>query len=118
MKESQKKGSPFTRALMLHYPNDSKARSTNNEFMLGENILMAPVFEEGATSRDVYLPGPATWKHLWTGDDYVVDEDGMTLKDFAAPIGSPAVFTRDTSTIHMSVILADYYGEQIPEILS
>ena len=40
MKESQKKGSPFTRALMLHYPNDSKARSTNNEFMLGENILM------------------------------------------------------------------------------
>jgi alpha-glucosidase (family GH31 glycosyl hydrolase) len=41
--------------------------------MLGENILVAPVFEEGAVSRDVYLPGPAEWKHLWTGEVYLVN---------------------------------------------
>ena len=110
MKESSENGTPFTRALMLHFPHDARARRENSEFMLGENILCAPVFREGETSRDVYLPGPATWKHLWTGETYTVDEHGLSLQNFAAPIGQPAVFTRDTSTVEMSEILKDYYG--------
>lgn len=38
--------------------------------MLGENVLMAPVFADGQTSRDVVLPGPAEWTHMWTGEVY------------------------------------------------
>lgn len=110
MNESQRLGTPFTRALMLHFPNDKRARAQNSEFMLGENILMAPIFKKDATSRDIYLPGPATWTHLWTGEVYEVDENGMSLQDFEAQIGEPAVFTQDTADVKMSYILRDYYG--------
>lgn len=64
--------------------------------MLGENILCAPIFKEGATSRDIYLPGPAKWTHLWEGDVFDVDSDGMIIENFGVPLGQPAVFVRDT----------------------
>ena len=102
MKQASRDGTPFTRPLLLHYPNDATARRQNSEFLLGENVLMAPIFKEGATSREVYLPGPAQWTHLWSGDVFNVDERGQTLVDFAAPIGEPAVFIRDTDSVKMT----------------
>lgn len=112
MKEAEEKGSPFTRSLMMHFPDDTRARRENSEFMLGENILVAPVFLTGAVERDVYLPGPAEWTHLWTGETYSVNEHGMSMQNFAAAIGEPAVFTRDTEAWKMSEILSDYYGNE------
>jgi len=79
--------------------------------MLGENIMMAPIFKAGAVSRDVYLPGPAEWKQLWTGEVFSVGEHGLALEDFSCPMGAPCVFTRDTQEWNMSEILAGYYGE-------
>ena len=110
MEEASRLGSPFTRPLMIHFPHDAVARKENSEFMLGENILVAPVFEEGATTRDVYLPGPAEWTHLWSNEKYSVDSMGMDLMDFSTPIGQPAVFIRDTDQVKMTEILADYIG--------
>lgn len=72
MKESYEEGRPFTRALMLHFPNDASVRAVIDEFLLGENILMAPVFSANQTIREVLLPGPATWTHLWSGEVYEV----------------------------------------------
>ena len=92
MVESSENGTPFTRSLMLHFPHDARARRENSEFMLGENILCAPIFKKKATKRDVYLPGPAKWTHLWSGTVYEVTESGMSLSDFDAPIGEPIVF--------------------------
>ena len=67
MNEAEQDGTPFTRPLMLHFPNDPVARKEFSEFMLGECILMAPTFSETDTTRNVYLPGPATWTNVWTG---------------------------------------------------
>ena len=67
LKESEEKGSPFTRPLMMHFPEDKVARKQDSQFMLGENILVAPIVKKGATKRHVYLPGPHTWTHLWSG---------------------------------------------------
>ena len=85
--EASDLGSPFTRPLMLHFPHDAVARKQNSQFMLGENILCAPIFKESATSRDVYLPGPAKWTHIWSGDVFEVDSNGRTLENFSTPIG-------------------------------
>lgn len=53
--------------------------------MLGENILVAPVFSAGISdTRDVYLPGPATWTYLWHNKVYEVGMNGLLLKDFSA----------------------------------
>ena len=64
------------------------SRAVHDQFMLGDSLLVAPVVEEGATTRSLYLP-PGTWYHVWTGDNY---EGGVTLT-IDAPIGSPPVFS-------------------------
>lgn len=79
--------------------------------MLGENILMAPVFSADITRedrRDVYLPGPATWTHLWLGTVYEVSEEGLLVKALWSPIGSPPVFYRDTDTYQISPVLSQF----------
>ena len=55
------------RALWLHYPDDAKAVACADQYLWGKNILVAPVFEKGATSRQVYLP-KGTWYDFWTGE--------------------------------------------------
>lgn len=79
---------PPMRHLALVFPNDVASRAVSEEFMLGETLLVAPVIEEGATTREVYLP-PGTWFHVWTGTTY---EGGQTIT-VEAPIGSPPVFS-------------------------
>jgi alpha-glucosidase len=44
MKETQEKGKPFTRPLLLHFPKDETARKNKSQFMLGDCIMMAPIF--------------------------------------------------------------------------
>jgi alpha-glucosidase/alpha-D-xyloside xylohydrolase len=65
--EARERGLPLMRALWLHYPGDARARSTGDEYLWGRDLLVAPVYHEGATSRDVYLPA-GNWYDWWTGD--------------------------------------------------
>ena len=55
------------RALWLHYPRDANARGLATEYLWGRDLLVAPVFQQGATSREVYLP-KETWYDWWTGE--------------------------------------------------
>jgi alpha-glucosidase (family GH31 glycosyl hydrolase) len=66
MVEANEKGSPVTRPLLLHWPESDTARSIDSQFMLGENILMAPAFGANITEREVFLPGSEVWLNLWT----------------------------------------------------
>ncbi len=52
------------RALWLHFPDDKQALGQSQEYLWGRNMLIAPVYEKGATSRDVYLPA-GTWYDWW-----------------------------------------------------
>jgi alpha-glucosidase/alpha-D-xyloside xylohydrolase len=63
--QARETGMPLMRALWLHYPNDKKARGMGSEYLWGRDLLIAPVFEKGATSREVYLP-EGTWYDWWT----------------------------------------------------
>jgi alpha-glucosidase/alpha-D-xyloside xylohydrolase len=58
-------GMPMMRALWLHHPDDANAVARGYEFFWGPDILVAPVFEKGATSRRLYLPR-GTWYDFWT----------------------------------------------------
>ena len=58
-------GLPVMRALWLHYPDDPNAVACPDQYLWGQNILVAPVVEKGATSRKVYLPQGA-WYDFWT----------------------------------------------------
>jgi alpha-glucosidase/alpha-D-xyloside xylohydrolase len=56
VQEARDSGLPLMRALWVHYPDDPKARGLGDEFLWGRDLLIAPVYAKGATSRDVSLP--------------------------------------------------------------
>jgi|SRR5277367_2784646 len=60
-------GMPIMRALWLHYPDDPKAVACGDQYLWGKSLMVAPVVEEDAKTRRVYLP-KATWHDFWTGE--------------------------------------------------
>jgi alpha-D-xyloside xylohydrolase len=63
-------GTPPMRPLYYDFPTDPAAANLADEFMLGPDLLVAPVTEQGAVSRDVYLPVGPVWVEAWTGQEY------------------------------------------------
>jgi alpha-glucosidase len=59
-------GMPPVRHLVLKYPNDVNVYGCNDEFMLGDGLLVAPILTQGTTEREVYLPA-GNWTELLTG---------------------------------------------------
>jgi alpha-glucosidase (family GH31 glycosyl hydrolase) len=58
-------GMPIMRALWLHYPDDPKAVACGDQYLWGKSVLVAPVVEKGAATRQVYLPAGG-WYDFWT----------------------------------------------------
>ena len=85
------KGVPVQRPLFIHYPEDKKTYDIQYQYLFGQDVLVAPVHEEGKTEWEVYLPQDS-WVHLWTGKEY----NGGTIT-VDAPIGQPPVFYRKGS---------------------
>ncbi len=84
-------GLPAMRPLFLHYPSDERAYTETYEYLLGRDVLVAPVVEEGANTRTLYLPDDR-WIHLWSGREY-----GGGDVIVASPVGEPPVFYRADS---------------------
>ncbi|HXR04983.1 MAG TPA: glycoside hydrolase family 31 protein [Verrucomicrobiae bacterium] len=66
MQEASQTGVPALRPLFLEFPDDEKVAGTDDEFLFGEDLLVAPVLYEGASERAVYLP-KGEWFDYWTG---------------------------------------------------
>ncbi|HEY9515809.1 MAG TPA: TIM-barrel domain-containing protein, partial [Gemmatimonadaceae bacterium] len=75
-REAHDTGMPLIRALWLHYPDDEHARAVGDEYLWGRDMLIAPVYTKGATSRDVYLP-KGDWYDWWTHER---QSGGQTVK--------------------------------------
>jgi alpha-glucosidase (family GH31 glycosyl hydrolase) len=67
VRECTTTGIPVMRGLWLHYPDDAVATARADEYLWGRDVLVAPVVEQGATSRQVYLPRGG-WSDFWTGE--------------------------------------------------
>jgi len=67
VRECATTGMPIMRALWLHYPDDPIATARRDEYLWGRNLLVAPVVEQGATTRKLYLPHGA-WFDFCTGE--------------------------------------------------
>lgn len=70
MWECEKNGAPVIRALVYHYQNDVETYECNDQFMCGENIMVAPVVEQGAKRRVVYLPKGSNWIDYYTLEEF------------------------------------------------
>lgn len=82
---------PAVRPLLWHFPDDPAARANDDSFLLGSDLLVAPVLEEGATTREVYLPQhPGGWFDFHDGTPFA---GGQTHR-VAAPPGRLPLFVR------------------------
>ncbi|MCA9912439.1 MAG: alpha-xylosidase [Anaerolineae bacterium] len=63
--EAQNCGLPILRAMVLEFPDDPTCRYLDTQYMLGDSLLVAPIFSEDSTVT-YYLP-QGNWKNLLTG---------------------------------------------------
>lgn len=68
-KDSSAKGFPMLRTLFFEFPQDETSWLIEDEYMFGSNLLVAPVFETGKTTRKVYLP-EGFWIDYQTGKTF------------------------------------------------
>ena len=91
VKENAEAGIPVQRPLFLHHEDDPRCYTEQFEYLLGEDVLVAPVWKADQTVWPVYLPD-GEWIHLWTGKSY-----GQGEHTVPAPLGNTPVFYRKDS---------------------
>jgi alpha-D-xyloside xylohydrolase len=94
-------GAPYMRALFMDFPNDPKVARRGDEFMFGPAFLVAPVTEQGATTREVYLPAGTDWYNYWTNERV---HGGQTTK-VDAPIDVIPLFVRAGSIVPTGTVI-------------
>jgi alpha-D-xyloside xylohydrolase len=92
-----KDGTPPFRALALDYA-DSNLKRVDDQFMVGDRMMVAPLFD-GEPGRRIVLPAGG-WHDFWTGKRY---EGGTTLEVMAAERNIP-VFVKAGSVIPMAKV--------------
>lgn len=89
--ENAAAGIPVQRPLFLHHEQDEACYEIQHEYLLGESVLVAPVYLAEQTQWEVYLP-EGDWVHLWTGTCY--QKGTCTVP---APLGDTPVFYKKDS---------------------
>jgi alpha-D-xyloside xylohydrolase len=92
---SHQTGAPFMRGLFMDFSGDPNVTDIGDEYMFGPALLIAPVTEQGRTSRDVYLPAGADWYNFWT-NERIHGGQHITV---AAPIETLPIFVRAGSIL-------------------
>ncbi|MEO7061539.1 MAG: TIM-barrel domain-containing protein [Lapillicoccus sp.] len=94
--ESAAAGWPVMRPLGFHYPDDSVARSVDDAFLLGEDLLVVPIFDDapGPVRRRFYVP-QGRWVDLLDGSAYV----GPGYHEAEVPLERMPVLVRDGAVL-------------------
>jgi alpha-D-xyloside xylohydrolase len=91
MAEAHTDGQPVMRGLFHDFWHDPPAWDVVDQFLFGPDLLVAPVVQPGATSRQVYLPAGARWTELHSGQTH----DGGQHITADAPLAVIPAYTRD-----------------------
>ncbi len=78
------------RPLFVDFPDDPLSETIEDQFMLGPDILVAPVLQQGARERQVYLPAGVAWLDANQGVSY----PGGQWLTVPAPLNTIPVFLR------------------------
>ena len=69
-KEAHETGVPIMRPLVMEYPEDENTYNLNDQFMIGDNVIVAPILKPSDEYRVVYLP-EGEWYDYWTGEKWI-----------------------------------------------
>ena len=83
-------GEPVIKPVFWLAQHDERALTCDDQFLIGDKLLVAPVLHEGKQDRDIYLP-PGAWQDYW-GDG--VFEGQTVLKRYPTPLDKLPIFIR------------------------
>jgi len=98
-------GLPIVRPLLLAFQDDTATHTLDDQFLCGDAFLVAPVIEEGATRRSVYLPA-GVWYDFWTDEPF----RGPAHIEVEAPLERVPLFVRAGSVVPLGSPM-QYVGE-------
>jgi alpha-glucosidase len=106
LEEAHRDGNPLFRPLMLNYQDDPNTYNLDDEFMVSDDLLVAPIVKPDVTQRLVYLP-KGVWYDYWTNKKYA----GGTMIRTEAPLETVPMFVRGGAIIPMGPAM-NYVGEK------
>ena len=106
LEEAHRNGTPLFRPLMLNYQDDPNTYNLDDEFMVGDDLLAAPIVKPDVTQRLVYLP-KGVWYDYWTNEKY----SGGTMVRVDAPLETVPMFVRGGAIIPTAPAM-NYVGEK------
>ena len=109
--ECHRTGAPILRPLLFAYPDDETTYTADDELMLGDALLVAPITRPGVEHRHVYLPA-GSWAHWWTGE--VIEGPAHILAH--APLGRPALYARANCPVPLHPVLQ--HTSEVPDSLT
>lgn len=108
--EARTMGMPMMRSMWLHYASDKRARGIGDQYLWGRDMLIAPVYKKGATSRAVYLP-EGKWYDWWTGKS---ETGGRTLQR-SVDLATMPIYVRAGAIVPVEPI-RQYTGQKVDEV--
>jgi alpha-glucosidase len=112
LEEAYRTGVPLLRPLMLNYQEDESTYNIDDEFMVGNDLLVAPILKPDTVRRFVYLPS-GTWYDFWTSKKY----SGNQLVSVDAPLETVPMFVRAGAIILTGPDLK-YVGEKPSDLIT
>ncbi len=82
---------PIVRPLWWIAPTDEDALTCPDEYLVGDDLLVAPVVMEGARSRDIYLPS-GIWQSYWNAQE--IHPGAQWLRDYPSPLDTLPLFIK------------------------
>lgn len=105
-REAYDTGLPLMRAMFLEFPDDMQCENLSSQFMLGANMLVAPVLEESSMVKKVYLP-KGSWVDYFHPDKIY---PGKQWIDYPVTLETIPVFVRSGSMIPTMPVM-NYFDE-------
>ncbi|AYW46531.1 glycoside hydrolase family 31 protein [Tetragenococcus koreensis] len=102
MEEAHKYGYPVMRTLFYEFPEDENSWEVDNTYLLGSDILVAPIMNYEDRSRKVYLPDNENWIHLYSGQEF----EGGSSYDIEASLEQIPIFIRKSASGQFKELLA------------
>lgn len=110
--EAHAAGTPLVRPLLFEYPQDPASWGVEDEYLVGSNLLVAPVMTKDTLARAVYLPAGSEWVDFWSDRVYA---GGQTIA-YDAPLAVLPLLVRGGAILPFQDPLLTLVDHPYPEL--
>lgn len=104
VKVSNKTGIPMMRTLFLHHPNDEKTFNIEDQYYLGDYIIIAPIVTN-SNNREIYLP-EGDWIDFWNNTEF----RGQKSFNYSLPLNRIPIFVKKNTILPLKLNDAMEFG--------